>query len=439
MPAVLSIAKGRIVNDVHENADWRERLEIIVDMMREVSRHTDPQAMVRAYGERIQQLRTIDRRLSISRRGLRFPQYRITRSTTWADDVNPWKDADRLPLFKGGLLAKLIYDDRPAVIDELTIAPDEPAAEYIAGFRSLLAIPNFDQGEALNMVVLLQERPNAFPKEEIPDQVWRSNLFGRATQNLVLKEELRVAYQALDQEMKSVGEIQRSLLPAKLPTIPTLDLAAHYQPAQRAGGDYYDFFPLPDNKWGIFIADVSGHGTPAAVLMAVTHCIAHTHPGPPMPPGKVLDYLNYHLTTRYVGLSSTFVTGFYGIYDSTTRTLTYACAGHNPPRLKRCQDGSLLSLDEVGGLPLGILPEGGYSEAELQLQRGDQIIFYTDGITEARADDGELFGTERLDNELANCSLQAQALLNSVLKAVEVFVKGRLADDDRTIIVARVI
>src|SRR5262249_22052778 len=150
----------------------------------------------------------------------------------------------------------------------------------------------FDHGKSLNMVVLLQEGPAAFPKEQIPDLVWRSNLFGRATSNLVLKEELGEAYQALQRELKLVGDIQRWLLPARLPKIATLDLAAHYQPAQRAGGDYYDFFPLPDNKWGIFIGDVSGHGTPAAVLMAVTHCIAHTHPGPPAPPGKILDYIN---------------------------------------------------------------------------------------------------------------------------------------------------
>jgi phosphoserine phosphatase RsbU/P len=427
------------VNHLNASADWRERLDFIVDMMREVSRYTDPQAMVRAYGEKLQQIRIVDRRLSLSRRGLRFPQYRITRSTTWADDVNPWKEPDRLPLLNGGLLSELIYHDRPSVIDDLTIAPDEPAADYLTGFRSLLSIPNYDQGEALNMVILLQQRPYAFTREEIPDQVWRSNLFGRATQNLVLKEELREAYQALDQEMKSVGEIQRSLLPAQLPQIPTLDLAAHYQPARRAGGDYYDFFPLPDGRWGIFIADVSGHGTPAAVLMAVTHCIAHTHPGPPMPPGKVLDYLNYHLTTRYVGLSSTFVTAFYGIYDPTQKSLSYACAGHNPPRVKRCQDGSLLSLDQARGLPLGVLADGGYPETTEQLQQGDQIIFYTDGITEARSPSGELFGAERLDRELENCSLQAQALLASVLNAVNAFAGNRPADDDRTIIVARVV
>lgn len=425
-------------NPIDVPMSWRERLDLIVELMRDMSRQTDPQAMVRSYGEKIQQLLAIDRRLSLSRRGLTYPQYRITRSTTWDGEVNPWKEKERLPLLEGGILAEAIYGDVPVLRDDLRLAPDEPAAEYLAGHRSLLAIPMYENGAGLNMVVVLRREPNAFPPEQVPDVVWRTTLFGRATSNLVLQEELRQAYLALDHELKTVGDIQRALLPSQLPTIPTLDLAAHYQPAQRAGGDYYDFFPLPQGKWGIFIADVSGHGTPAAVVMALTHCIAHQHPGPPAPARQVLDYLNDQLTTRYAQVTSAFVTAFYAIYDPARRTLTYSCAGHNPPRLKRCLDGSLLSLDGANSLPLGILPETAHEEVELQMQPGDQLIFYTDGITEALNPAGELFGTNRLDQELENCTLQAQSLLNSVLRAVDEFADGRPADDDRTIVVARV-
>ena len=422
-----------------EQTPWQQRLEVIVDMMRDMSRHSDPQAMVRSYGEKMQQLLTVDRRISLSRRGLEAPSYRVTRSSTWTEEVNPWREKDRLPLFQGGLIARLIYGNETVLLEDFEVSADEPAYEFLAGHRSLLAIPMFDQGVSMNMVIMLQREANGFDPEQIPDIVWRSNLFGRATNNLVLKEELARAYDDLDREMKVVGQIQRSLLPAELPKVPTLDLAAYYQPAQRAGGDYYDFFPMPDDQWGIFIADVSGHGTPAAVLMAVTHCIAHTHPGPPLPPGKLLEYLNGHLAAKYVGMNATFVTGFYGIYDPKSRVLTYACAGHNPPRIKRCQDGSLLSLDQAGGLPLGVVDDAAYEEARLQLQRGDQIIFYTDGITEAQSIDGTFFGTNRLDEELEKCSFQADALMKSVLRAVELFANGRPADDDRTMIVARVI
>jgi sigma-B regulation protein RsbU (phosphoserine phosphatase) len=417
---------------------WQERLALIVETMRELSRQTDPQAMVRAYGVKVRQLLRVDRSVSLSRRDLPPPQYRITRSTTWAEVVNPWQEKDRLPLLEGGLLAELIYANEPRLIDDLQIDAKDPAAEYLAGQRSLAAIPLYDRGVALNMVVMMRREPAAFDREQLPQTVWLSNLFGRATHNLVLAEELKEAYNAVDREMQVVADIQRSLLPAQLPCIPTLDLAASYQTASRAGGDYYDFFPLPEGRWGILIADVSGHGTPAAVLMAVTHAIAHTHPGPAWPPGQVLSYVNRHLASRYTAQSNTFVTAFYGIYDPARRELVYACAGHNPPRLKRCSDGTLCSLDSAGGLPLGIFIGETYPEVKQRLIPGDQIVFYTDGITEARNPAGEMFGLERLDDVLSNCSLVASALLGAVLEAVEQFTVGRPADDDRTLLVARI-
>jgi len=418
--------------------DWKQRLALVIDTMRDMSRQTDPQEMVRAYGERIRPLFPDVRRLSLSRRDLDRPQYRITRSSTWTEDINPWKERHRLPLLAGGFLAELIYGGQPRVVDELEFPADDPAAEYLAGSRSLLAIPMFEGGESINMIVLMREMPAGFPREEIADLVWRTNLFGRATSNLVLNDQLQRANRALERELKAVGRIQRALLPSALPEIPSLDLAAHYQPALRAGGDYYDFFPLPDGQWGILIGDVSGHGTPAAVFMAVTHCIAHTHPGPALPPGKVLEYLNCQLTEHYTRLSETFVTAFYAVYDPGRRHLCYANAGHNPPRLKRCSDGSLLSLDRVGGLPLGLRPDVRYEEALIELQTGDQMIFYTDGVTEAHNPGDELFGIERLDGSLTNCNLQAQSLLESVLASIDEFSAGRAADDDRTLIVARV-
>jgi sigma-B regulation protein RsbU (phosphoserine phosphatase) len=418
--------------------DWRERLAVVVDMMRGMSRETNPQEMVRHYGERVRQLMPSDRRLSLSRRGLGRPRFRITRSSTWAEAVNPWKDKERLPLLVGGLLAELIYGDETRLIDDLRLAADDPAAEYLAGHRSLLAIPLYDGGVAMNMVVLLRREPAAFAPEQVPEMVWVSNLFGRATAGLVLTEELQQAYRTLDHEFKVIGDLQRSLLPDRLPDIPSLDLAAYYQPSARAGGDYYDFFPLPDGCWGILIADVSGHGSPAAVLMAITHSIAHTHPGPPVPPGRLLGYVNHQLARRYTQGNENFVTAFYGIYDPARKVLTYACAGHPPPRLKRCSDGALVELDAVGGLPLGLFDGEQYADAEWPLQAGDQIVFYTDGLTETHNPAGEMFGTRRLDAVLENCALQASGLLDEVLAAVDAFTEGRPADDDRTVLIARV-
>lgn len=418
--------------------DWRTRLTRVVDTMREMSRQTNPEEMVRAYSARMREMLHTDDTISLSRRGLTLPRYRITRSSRWTDRVNPWKDRDRLPLLAGGLLSELIYGDEPRIINDLEVRPADPAHAYLEGHRSLMALPLFDQGSALNMVVLLRSEPGAFDPEDLPERVWMSNLFGRATHNLVLSEQLQEAYALVDHELQVVADIQRFLLPRELPAIPTMSLAAHYQTSRQAGGDYYDFFPLPDDRWGILIADVAGHGTPAAVVMAITHSIAHTYPGPPCPPGRMLEHVNTHLTARYTGDSGTFVTAFYGIYDPSTRELTYACAGHPPPRVKRCDDGTIMSIACPTEIPLGILPDVRYGEATHRLRPGDQVVFFTDGITEAMNPMSELFGMERLDEALDRCRQRPGDLIEAILEAVESFTEGRAPTDDRTVLLAKI-
>jgi sigma-B regulation protein RsbU (phosphoserine phosphatase) len=418
---------------------WQERLKVINETMREISRHTDPLAMGKVYAKRMEEILPRNRFVALSRRDLPAPWYRITRSSLWQKEINPWKDKDQLPLLQGGLFGEILYGDEPRIIDDLKVDPADPAAEYFAGMGSLIAIPHYDHGQGINMVVLMREQTHAFPHEELPELVWINNLFGRATLTLVKAEETRMAYEAVDRELITVANIQRSLLPAKLPAIPTLGLAAHYQTSRRAGGDYYDFFPLPDGQWGILIADVSGHGTPAAVIMAVTHAIAHTYPGPATPPGQLLGHVNRTLSKRYTGETGAFVTAFYGIYDPARRSITYASAGHPPPRLKRCTDGTLAHLDGVQRLPLGIMDQEDYPEGTMQLVPGDQIVFYTDGITEATNPAGAMFGLGRLDAVLANCAVGAGDLLNEVLAAVDRFTDGKPADDDRTVLVVKVL
>jgi PAS domain S-box-containing protein len=250
-------------------------------------------------------------------------------------------------------------------------------------------------------------------------------------------QKLEEAFQSLDRQFRIIGEIQESLLPSLVPTTQTMDLAVYYKPAEDAGGDYYDFFPLPDGQLGIFLGDVSGHGTPAAVIMAITHCIAHTRPSQLKPPGSVLEYLNFHLANKYTKRIVGFVTGFYGIYDPLHRTLMYSSGGHLPPLLKR-SDGTVLALAKVINAPLGVDEDRKYGEYTEQLNPGDQVMFYTDGLTETFNQDKEAFGLERLKSVLENCSFQGHALLNEVIREVEAFAEGQPADDDRTVIVGSI-
>jgi len=407
--------------------------------MREMSLQTEPAEMVRAYGARVRELMPAARWISLSRRGLVSPRYRITRSSTWTETIDPWKQKDRLPLLEGGLLGDLIYGDEPRLIDDLAplLGSDDPALEYLAGCRSLMAVPHFEQGDGLNMVVMLQEEPGAFDPEKFPEWVWVSSLFGRATYNLVLRDELKEAYKIVEHELKVVADIQRSLLPDVLPTIPNVELAAYYRTSRWAGGDYYDFFPLPDGRWGILIADVSGHGTPAAVMMAITHSLAHSLPGPADPPAALLGYVNRQLSKHYTVANEVFVTAFYGILDPVQRTLTFSSAGHNPPRLKRCGDGSVHALEEIGGPPLGLFDELEYDQTTLELRPGDILAFYTDGITEAMDAGSTQFGVDRLDEVLRRCDLGAKAMVAGVIEAVDRFTNDQPPEDDRTLLLAK--
>jgi sigma-B regulation protein RsbU (phosphoserine phosphatase) len=420
------------------SSHWEDRLKFIVELMRDLSSEQNPQRVVELYAARMKSIIEYDLSLSLSRRDLLEPYVRVTRNSKWKEAINPWENKARLPLISSGILSELIYGEEPVIIDELKIAADDPAAEYFAGMRSLFAIPMYDQGKALNMVITASKHPNYYPRERSPEFTWMSNLFGRATHTLVLTEELQRAYDVVDRELKVVADIQRSLLPTTLPEIPGLDLAAHYATSQRAGGDYYDFFPLSDGRWGILIADVSGHGTPAAVLMAVTHSIAHSYPGHPTRPGEMLGFINKHLAARYTNGNGTFVTAFYGMYDPKTRAIEYACAGHGPPRIKSGKDGTLRSLDQARNLPLGIDEDEVYQNQCATLQRGDVVIFYTDGITETRNAAGDLFGVDRLDQVLAQCTCRADDLIEKTLAAVNEFGGYLPATDDRTLLAARV-
>jgi len=417
-----------------------DRLKAVVDGMLELSVQTDPQKLVEVYGRHVEPHMKTDGFMSISRRGLQPPNYRITRFygvDALELDFDPWKHAGRLPIFSGGFIGELLYDNKPAFIDDLDVPPNDPIYPYLASFRSAVVIPHYDTGVALNMVIHLLKGPNTFDAQDLPELVWMSNLFGRNVNNLVLQRDLKKAYNEIDREMQVVADIQRSLLPTTLPEIPTLRLAASYHTSKRAGGDYYDFFPLdPQNgsptKWGIFIADVSGHGTPAAVVMAMTHSLAHAYSGPHNPPGKLLRYLNDKLCTSSTIPADTFITAFYGVYDPANRTLTYASAGHPPPRFRRGTE--IRTLDGARTYPLGIDPSVEFEQDVMRFEPGDLLMLFTDGIVEAFSASGEMYGNDRLDQQLLACGNNPQRLVDCITETVESFSSPLRPEDDRTVL-----
>lgn len=420
-----------------------ERLRDIVDLLKTTSRYSDdPQESVLAYAQRVRAITKSDRVISISRRGLESPFFRVTRSSTWPIAIDPWKERERLPLFEGGLLSELIYAGEPRLIDDVRVTSLDPAAAYLEGMSSLVALPTWDDGEALNMVVQMSARPYAFDPSRLPEMLWISNLFGRVTKNLVLSREVKEAYAALDREFRVVGEIQMALLPQETPALRTLDLATHYQTSTQAGGDYFDFFPLGEGRWAVLVADVSGHGTPAAVLMAILHAIAHMMPrdaGGGLEPHRAMEFINRALTTRYTSRLGSFVTVVYAVYDDRSRTLTLCNAGHPRPLLRR-RDGRVEEIDgsEVG-LPIGITSDAGYASRSIRLDPGESLVVYSDGITEAFNDRREMYGSERLERVIRESGGEignASSLLSAIIEDLGTFAGLSSRSDDRTIVVA---
>ncbi len=404
-------------------------------MMREVSTHTDPQAMIEAYNRHMPGLENFDRYVSLSRRDLERPWYRVTRDTSWAEPINPWTQRDRLPLLRGGLLGEIVYANEARILTDFPLAPDDPATPNIGGFRTLIAVPHFDSGEALNWVIHLR-RAADFDPEEVPGLVWESSLFGRMTYNLVLAGKLREANAAMDEELASVARVQRALLPESLPRVGRLRLAGHSEPARRAGGDYYSARVTPDGRVALLVADVSGHTAQATVLMGMVHTLAHLGQSPQDPAG-VLAFINQGLCESGPRDLARFATAFAATVDAGSGAVVYASAGHPPPRLVRV-DGHLRPLDGVAALPLGIDRASRFEVGEATLAPGESLVCFTDGVTDAPGPGGERFGAARLDAILRGYAARSepQIIVNGVREAVRDFGAGAPIDDDCTLLVA---
>jgi sigma-B regulation protein RsbU (phosphoserine phosphatase) len=250
-----------------------------------------------------------------------------------------------------------------------------------------------------------------------------------------LEREVRLSRDSLDRELSSAAEMQRMILPPKLPGIGSLTFEAYYQTSRYVGGDYYDVVPLPDGRCGVMIADVSGHGATSAIIMAMIRAAFHACPSPPVDPPTLLHYLNNQF--RFLWGSSLLATAFYAVLDSTNRKLSMACAGHPAPLLVRGNTVEPLQFD--GTIPLLIMDMPEIASTEQFLQPGDRVLFYTDGITERENSRGEMYELPRLCNALSRAHEQSSGdLLRSVIQDVDAFAAGEEPQDDQTLLLVSV-
>ena len=241
----------------------------------------------------------------------------------------------------------------------------------------------------------------------------------------------------LESELELSQVVQRALLPQKIPSIAGFDIAAFSRPAQIVSGDYFDFLRFKDGSHGLVVADVSGHGMSAGMLMTSLQTAFHTLVPGSDSPVEVLDRIN-HLYIHNINFS-TFVTIFFASLNPQTKMLSYANAGHNSPFIYRRSTNESIWLKPTGAA-VGLMEYFNVQPAEVQLMSGDILLFYTDGVTEALGPQGnEEFGPERLAEVVRqNGDLPADGIANKVRQILNEFTRGTLLADDVTLVVSKV-
>jgi len=235
-----------------------------------------------------------------------------------------------------------------------------------------------------------------------------------------------------EQELRVAQQIQQALLPKDLPQLEGWELRAYYQPAREVGGDFYDFLELENGRLGVIVGDATGHGVPAALVMATTQSVLRTVAQMGSAPGQALAEANEVLFT-YIP-PNMFVTCFYCILDPKSGSLRYANAGHDLPYLSHGGDTEEL---KARGMPLGLMPGMSYEEGEISLEEGSCVLFYSDGLVEAHDPKGEMFGFPRL-RELVAEHGEERVLGDSLLEELYSFVGGGWEqEDDITLLTLR--
>jgi phosphoserine phosphatase RsbU/P len=240
----------------------------------------------------------------------------------------------------------------------------------------------------------------------------------------------------LEAELEMSQIVQRALLPQQLPSISGVDLAAFSRPSEIIGGDYFDFFKFKDGTQGIVIADVSGHGVSAGMLMSSLQTALRTMAPDTDSPAEILERINrfYIHNINF----TTFVTVFLARFDPVTRELEYVNAGHNPPDLYRSEQGEIMWLMPTAPA-VGLAEDYHPQTRSVTLEVGDMLLLYTDGLTEAANTAGDQFGDERLDELIKdNSHLPAAEMIQAVRQNVATFTGERRLEDDITVIALKI-
>lgn len=324
---------------------------------------------------------------------------------------------------------------------KLDLAPQEPEwSEQLAAAGGVLLIPIISQ-DVVRGALLLGEKitKGDFVQEEIEFASTLANTAMISLENARLFK-VTLEKQRLEEELAIAREIQQRLLPKAAPKLAGYELAAINIPTHQVGGDYFDYFPIDGNRYLLTVADVSGKGIPAAIIMSNLQATLHALMTAEVPIDQIVARINNSVYANTT--ADKFITCFIAVLDVTNNSLTYVNAGHNHPYLfnakNSAQEQPTFRLLDKGGLLLGMFPGARYESETVTLQDGDWVVMYTDGVSEAKNSEDEEFSEKRIEatiySRLAEQNVSAAAMIDAITNEVKRFTSGEMQSDDITLL-----
>jgi sigma-B regulation protein RsbU (phosphoserine phosphatase) len=329
----------------------------------------------------------------------------------------------------------MLKNQKPLLIEDFTTDERFRGVKVESGqIRSVLSVPLKVKDRMIGVINLINKKAGPFTREDERMVGIIASQSAQVLENARLYEEEK-RLQQVERELQMARDIQQSLLPKENPQIQGAHIAGLSYPAREVGGDYYDFIHLGPERLGVVIVDVSGKGVPASLLMSNIQATLRVQAVTSHSPGHCITEANtaLHKSTA----ADKYATLFYGILDMKERTFTSTNAGHNAPMLM--SHGACCRRLETGGIVLGMLPDIPYQEEKTQLNSGDLLVMFSDGITEAMNDQEEEFGEERLMSLMEDHGqLSPEDLLEKIVTEAKAFTGGTQQQDDMTLVAIQI-
>ena len=341
-------------------------------------------------------------------------------------------DLQELHLKMGeGLIGHVAVTGKPYVSHD--VGQDRRYINARPRTQSEMVAPIVSNNEVIGVFDLESDELDAYTNDDLEVLMLLASQVAIIIEKVMLHDQL-IEKQRLETQLEVARQVQLQLLPARDPQLDGYDISAYNFPTEEVSGDYYDWVRIYDDQIGMVIADVSGKGVPAALLMAFLRASlrAATHIGyaPHISMSKV-NYLLWESIER-----NQFVTAFYGILDGTNRTLAYSNAGHSPALLMK-MDGTV-RFEERGGVPLGMFRDSRYYEYFETIEPGEVFVLYTDGVTEAMNPGTEEYGRDRLVAAVRQCRDQpARDMIDFIHRELIAWTEGQGLGDDVTLFIVK--